>query len=228
MKKIKSTGLWAGLIVGVGLWSSCGYYTQKRPQKRYRQVVSEGQTFDAAIVPGYPFDGKAWDRLMKARVLWAYHLYELGIVRNIIFSGGGVHSPYVEARIMGLYALALGIPEAHIFYETQAQHSTENIYYSYKIAQQQGFKTIVLCTDPVQSILLKRFTTRRFETDIVHLPFIADTLKNYEQLNPTIDTGNMRISPFVPLNEKESRWQSIRGTMGGRLDWGGARKLPAL
>lgn len=228
MKKIRTTGWLAGLILGIGLWSSCGYYNRKRPQKLYQETIREGQTFDAAIVPGYPFNGIAWDRLMKARVLWAYSLYRKGIVRNVIFSGGAVHSPYVEAKIMGLYARALGIPEEHIFYETRAEHSTENIYYSYLIARQQGFKSLVLCTDPLQSILLKRFTVRRFESPIAHLPFITDTLKAYEHLDPQIDTAGMLVAPFTPLKERESRWASFRGTMGSGIDWGKGRRLPAL
>src|SRR5690606_35560944 len=97
---------------------------RKRPTKLYSQMVEDHKVYDAGIVPGVPFKNGQWDSIMKGRVLWADFLYKKGIVRNLIFSGGAVYSPYYEARIMGLYALQLGIPEAHIFYETQAEHST--------------------------------------------------------------------------------------------------------
>jgi len=51
-------------------------------------------------------------------VLWASFLYKQGVIRNIIFSGGAVYTPYYEAKVMGLYAQRLGIPKEHIFYET--------------------------------------------------------------------------------------------------------------
>ena len=104
--------------------SSCISY-KKRPARLFKTIIDKGLTFDAGIVPGYPFDGQKWDTIVKGRVLWAKYLYDKGIIRNIIFSGAAVYSPYYEAIIMGLYGEALGIPTNHIFYDTLAQHSTE-------------------------------------------------------------------------------------------------------
>ena len=227
MKQIYSWG-WKALLVGAISLASCSYYTRKRPIKLYNHTVQKQLTYDAAIVPGYPFDGRAWDSLVKARVLWAAHLYHKGIVRNIIFSGGAVHTPYVEAQVMGLYAQALGIPAEHIYYETRAEHSTENVYYSYLLAEKEGFKSLALCTDPIQSILLKRFTRRRFGTPIAHLPFVRSIVESANGANPVIDTTGLKVAPFTPLRERESRWQSIRGTMGRGIDWEGQGALPPL
>lgn len=216
------------LLVGAIGLASCSYYTRKRPQKLYRYTLEQKASYDAAIVPGYPFNGQAWDSLVKARVTWVCYLYREGIVRNIIFSGGAVHTPYVEALVMGRYAQALGVAPEHIFYETKAEHSTENVYYSYLLAKQQGFKSLVLCTDPIQSVLLQSFTRRRFGSPIAHLPFVSALIAQEKEQNPGIDTAGLKVENFVPLKERESRWQSIKGTMGRGISWKQERRLPPL
>lgn len=200
----------------------------KRPKKLFSKVVQEQQSYDVAIVPGYPYDGQNWDKLIRSRIIWAYSLYERGIIRNVIFSGAAVHTPYVEAEYMRRYAVALGIPEEHTFVEPQARHSTENIFYAYEMARSLGFKSIALVTDPLQSFLTNSFTFRRFRSPIQHLPFVMDTIRNYEHLNPRIDAEDLKLQDFTPLHEKESRWRSIRGTMGREIPWNGKRIRPEL
>src|SRR5690606_6081814 len=130
------------LLAVITLGSSCNHHIHKRPQKLLAKVEQKAKRYDEGIIPGYPFDGQKWDTLMKSRLLWAKVLYDKGIVRNFIVSGGAVHSPYVEAEYMKRYAVALGIPADHIFTETKAQHSVENIFYSYEMARVLGFKSI--------------------------------------------------------------------------------------
>src|SRR5690606_27328958 len=107
--------------------SGCGLM-KKRPMRLWTDVVESHETFDVLIVPGVPFENGTWSPVMRMRVLWSSFLYQRGIVRNIIYSGGAVYTPYVEAKIMGLYAQQLGVPPEHIFYDTLAEHSTENIF----------------------------------------------------------------------------------------------------
>lgn len=203
---------------------------KKRPTRLYNEVIQSAQTFDAGIVPGVPFYNNKWDSVMKGRILWANFLYKKGIVRNLIFSGSAVYSPYYEAKIMGLYAQQLGIPSEHIYYETQAEHSTENIYYSYELARENGFKNIALLTDPFQSSLTKRFTKRRFATKIQHIPFLVDTLKRLNIVDYTIDPASAFKPNFVPLQERTSWLKRIRGTMGAFIPWKNrkGRKMPPL
>lgn len=203
--------------------SSCISY-RKRPTRLYEEVLRTGRTFDAGIVPGVPFDGKHWDTVMKGRVLWAHHLYEAGIIRNLIFSGGAVYTPYTEAKIMGLYAQQLGVPSDHIFYETKAEHSTENIFYSYQIARQQGFKSIALVTDPFQSSLSRRFTRKRFGTEIYHLPFMVDTLRKLNHIDPAIDPSSALVTDFQSIKEREGWLKRLRGTFGAFIPWEGKKK----
>lgn len=216
------------LLAVITMGSACNYPIRKRPQKLLTKTIEQSVSYDVGIIPGYPFNGQQWDTLVRSRLLWAKFLYDKGIVRNFIVSGGAVHTPYVEAEYMKRYATAIGIPADHVFTETQAQHSVENIFYSYELARTLGFKSIVLCTDPLQSILTKRFTFRRFETYIHHLPIIYDSLQVYKDINPVIDTGDLQSATFIPLKSRKSRWQSFRGTLGGGIPWNGKKIRPAL
>lgn len=204
-------------IVTIALYS-CATYS-KRPARLYQEVIDKGQTFDAGIVPGFPFQNNKWDSLMKGRMLWACYLYKIGVVKNLIFSGGAVSSPYHEAKIMGLYAQAMGVPSNNIFYETRAEHSTENIYYSYELARSRGFKSIALLTDPLQSSVTRRFARRRFATPIQHLPFVVNTLKMLNQQDYLIDPSSAFKVNFIPLAERESRFKMLRGTLGAFIAW---------
>jgi uncharacterized SAM-binding protein YcdF (DUF218 family) len=186
--------------------------------------------FDAIIVPGVPFNGESWDSVMKARVLWSYILYKNGYTKNIIYSGSAVYTPYYEACIMGLYAQALGIPASHIFYDTSARHSTENVYYSYLIAKKLGFKTIALATDPFQSFMLHGFTRRRFGTPVYHLPFVVDSLAAYNSARPVIHPAPARAKNWTSIKEQQGFVERFKGTLGRSINWrkykGG--RVPAL
>lgn len=210
------------VILSSSLFSCISY--RKRPARLYREVVERKETFDAAIVPGVPFENNTWDTVMKGRLLWAALLYKQGIIRNIIFSGGAVYSPYYEARIMGLYAQQMGIPADHIFYETRAEHSTENIFYAYQLARTQGFKSIALVTDPFQSSLLKGFTRKRFGTKIVHIPFIIDSLEKHNHIEITIDPSTAYAEHFKSIKERQGFFKRFRGTLGAFIPWEDRKK----
>jgi len=204
----------AGLLCAPGCISM-----KKRPLRIWKEVNGRQATFDALIVPGVPFVNGRWSDTMRARVLWSCFLFKKGIVRNIIYSGGAVYSPYYESKIMGLYARQLGIPEAHIFYDTLAEHSTENVFYAYEIARKEGFKTIALGTDPMQSRLLRGFTRKRFGTPIQHLPFLIDSLAQYDTLHPQIDPQTACKPGFQSILERDGFWKRLRGTLGGNIPW---------
>jgi len=181
--------------------------------------VTQMIPFDAVIIPGVPYDGRGWDSVMKSRVLWSYILYKNGYARNIIYSGNAVYTPYYEANVMGLYGIALGIPASHIFYDTIAKHSTENVYYSYLLARKHGFKSLALATDPFQSFMLRGFTRKRFGTPIYHIPFMVDSLSAYSNANPVIDATSARAYNWESLKEKQSFSKRMRGTLGRSIDW---------
>lgn len=168
---------------------------------------------DVAIIPGIPFFNDWSENEMKARVLWSYYLYSEGYVKNIIYSGSAVYSPYIEARIMAKYGEALGIPPEHIFCETKALHSTENLIYGYRLAKKLGFNSVALASDPFQASLLSTFAWD-YHLKIDFIPFSDDILKNSNDRKITIDPSDAFVENFVPLPEKENLIKRIWGTMG--------------
>lgn len=218
------------LLVLIAILAGCTKMPQKGAKKRLVYAQENNKTFDAIVVPGIPYDGNSWDSLMKARVLWSYSLYKNGMAKNVIYSGAAVYSPYKEAEVMGKYAQELGIPKENIFYDTLAQHSTENVYFSYLLAKQLGFKTIALATDPFQAFMLRGFSKKRFGTPVYHLPFVIDTIKAYSHLRPEIDARDLEVKNFVPITEQLSFFKRFKGTMGKDIDFNQYpdRQVPSL
>ncbi len=200
------------------LASSACIYSPKTQKRLFKEI--ESQQFDAIIVPGVPFENNQWDRTMKGRVYWSKYLYDKGIAKNIIYSGAAVYSPYYEGKIMALYAEALGIPKEHIFSEIKAEHSTENIYYSYKLAKKLGFNRIALASDPFQTKLLRKCIRKKVVPSVPVIPFVVDTLKIIEptMTDPPIDYQQAFKKDFISLKQREGFWKRWRGTRGKNVD----------
>ena len=208
---------WPALLFVLLTAASCIY--SAKTQHRLFSLV-ETKQYDVIIVPGTPFENNRWDRVMKGRVYWAKYLYDKGIAKNIIFSGAAVHSPYYEAKIMAMYAEALGIPKEHIYTELKAERSTENIYYSCKLAKQLGFKSMALASDPFQTKLLRKYIRKKIDPAVVVIPFVVDTLKIIElgMTDPPIDYHQAFKQDFIPLEQREGFRKRWRGTRGKNLD----------
>lgn len=204
------------------LTSSC--YTIN-PGKYYVAAKKEAkvQQYDAIIVPGVPYLDEKMDIIMEARIKWAIKLYNEGITKNIIFSGAAVYSPYVESKTMALVAQANGVPLQHIYTDTLAEHSTENLYYSYILAKELGFSKVALATDPFQSAMLKSFRKKMMErlnlkekVDIIPIKF--KTLHGMK-LKQDIDPSPAFVEEFVPITERESSRVRFQGTRGKHINW---------
>ncbi len=174
--------------------------------------------YDAIIVPGVPYDGKHWSEAMRNRVQWSIYLYKKGIAKNIIYSGAAVYTEYEEARVMALYGEALGIPKEHIFLDPRAEHSTENVYYSYRVAKKHGFQKIALATDPFQLNGMRKFI-KKFELPVDLLPIIEDSLMKQDLTEPEIDPSSAKCANFVSIVNRQSKWQRLRGTFGQYICW---------
>ena len=136
-----------------------------------------------------------------------------------MYSGSAVYTPYKEGEVMALYAIALGIPKEHVLSETKAEHSTENIYYSYKKAKKLGYKKIALASDMFQTKMLKRFTRQKVSADVDLIPMVIDSMPNADSIpDPVIDLEQTRADNFVSITERESFWKRLRGTRGLNVD----------
>lgn len=174
--------------------------------------------YDAIIVPGVPFHWENWSETMKMRVCWSKYLYEKGYTKNIIYSGSAVYTEFGEASIMALYAEELGIPKEHIFKDQRAEHSTENVYYSYQVAKKNEFRHLALATDPFQAKSLKRFI-KKFEFPVKLLPIVFDSL-NYKSItDPKINPTSAKVKNFTSIKERESFIKRLKGTFGQNIQW---------
>jgi hypothetical protein len=187
-------------------------------KKLTSRAIKAHTTYDAIIVPGVPFKEPHWDMVMQMRVIWAVHLYKTGRTANIIMSGNSVYTPYKESQIMKAYAVKMGVPDEHVFTEELAEHSTENIWYGYKLAQAKGFKAIALASDPYQTRLLYTFA-RIHIRDLKFLPTVFDTLRTLSHAEPVIKHDSLKVQDFVALPDRESGSERFRGTMGKHINY---------
>src|SRR5688572_9423833 len=194
------------LLVAV-IFTHCTY--SHYAKKSYREAQKE-KPYDVIIVPGFPYEGDKSTDVMKMRMFWAKHLYDSGFTKNIIFSGSSVYTPYVESIAMKIMADSMGIPADHTFSETKAEHSTENVYYSWKMARGLGFNKIALASDPFQSGLLRSFI-RRYCPGMKAVPVIFDLLEIDELKLPKIDASSAYVENFVSIKERETFWQRFKG-----------------
>lgn len=202
------------------LWliASCSF--SAKTTRKYLNKAST-KSYDVIAVPGVPFKEERWDSTMKARVYWSKYLFDKGIAKNIMYSGSSVYTPYYEGEIMVLYAIAIGIPKEHVFAETKAEHSTENLYYCFLKGKKLGFNSIALATDPYQAKQLKRFARLKISEDAGIIPIVFDTLKSMRpiMIDPVIDYQQAYNKNFVSLKSRESSWKRLRGTMGKNIDY---------
>jgi uncharacterized SAM-binding protein YcdF (DUF218 family) len=196
---------------------ACSY--SEKASRRLLEAAANNP-YDLIIVPGVPFEKNKWGRTMKGRVYWSKYLYDRGIGKNIMYSGNAVYTPYFEGEIMALYAKAIGIPPEHIYTELKAEHSTENIYYSYQKAKKLGFDRIALASDPFQSKLLEGFVRKKINPEIGILPMVIDTLNmmDPDMIDPEIDFREAYDPDFVSLTKRENIWKRFQGTRGKNID----------
>lgn len=196
----------AGGIIYIALWKM-----KHDTDAAYNLYITQAP-YDAIIVPGIPYDSTQQNILFKVRMLWAKNLFDKGITKNIIFSGAAVHSAWIEGKVMKIMADSMGIPSANTFYEDKAEHGNENVYYSWKLAQRLGLKKIALATDQYQNSFLTSFLQKR-TPDIAQLPVSTDSFPVYDKKQlPLIDASKAHVNNFVPLKERESRWQRFRSS----------------
>jgi uncharacterized SAM-binding protein YcdF (DUF218 family) len=206
-----------GFLFTSYLLNSCAYSS-----KASRNLLEKSMTksYDVIVVPGVPFENGQWSLTMKGRILWSKYLVDKGIAKNVMYSGSAVYTPYNEAGIMALYAEKIGIPSANILTEKFAEHSTENIFYSYRKARKLGYESVALASDPFQTKMLKAFTRKNVSPDIGFIPIVYDTLRAMESgmTDPEIDYKSAFEKEFVPLPQRENFFERFRGTRGLDID----------
>jgi uncharacterized SAM-binding protein YcdF (DUF218 family) len=191
------------------------YNTFYKPAYLFSQAVKSGP-LDVIIVPGIASYGGKWNFVMKWRVNWSVYLYKAGLTKNIIYSGGAVYSPYTEAVIMSLYAEKLGVPKEHIFVEINAEHTTENLYYSWQLAKEKGFNKIAFATDPFQTYKIEPYI-KKFNLDVTLLPSVVSIMEGIAARETDIESFSAYKLNFKSINERETKEEQEFYSKGGRI-----------
>ncbi len=101
--------------------------------------------YDAALVLGCPAQPDGSPSLCeRCRVKSAVRLYHRGVVRQLVFSGGAAHSPYVEAEVMGDLAVKRGVPPADVLREGRALTTWQNVRFAKALLEDRGAKTTLI------------------------------------------------------------------------------------
>lgn len=208
-----------GVVVCCAAIQAC---TIRHPEKYFEKAYAN-KPYDAVIVPGTPYRTTGWDEATHARVVWAVYLHRIGVTRRIIMSGSAVYSPWVEAKVMREYAVALGVPRGDVLIEDRAEHSTENLFYGYRVAQHAGLTNVALASDGFQVKMLKSFNRRmkrRLGARIDLIPLVRDSVHHLFVLpSPVIDPSVAHVDTFVSIVDRQSWWYRLRGTLGKHVDW---------
>ncbi len=201
-----------GCLIGL---SSC-FFLGPSPKKRL-QKIADIKPVDVVIVPGLPLYQGQWDTLLKTRMLWSEFLIKRGYAKHVIYSGNAVYTPWMEGPSMALIAQKLGIDSTQILVDTMAEHSTENLHYSYLMAKAKGLKSIAVATDPFQCAMLHKFAKKNFEEEIYFLPVIYDSIKARTGIEVYIDTALTRKRNFRSLEERQGYKDRMKGTRGKQI-----------
>jgi len=103
--------------------------------------------------------------------------------------------------------------------EDKAEHSTENVYFSYKKSIESGYSKIAFASDPVQTKVLRKFIIKKVSPEIALIPIVYDFIGLIENKmkDPDIDHSKTFVKDFIPLRKREKFHQRFNGTLGGNI-----------
>lgn len=133
-----------------------------------RQNAQLGKV-DALIVLGCPtmLDGSPSPE-QRARVMEGVREFDRGVSQHIIMTGGAAHNRFVEAHAMAMLAEANGVPASAILQENRALDTIQNIYYSDKIMEANGWHTTEVISShyhlPRTVLILRHYPQLRWKT----------------------------------------------------------------
>ncbi len=112
------------------------------------RIVDTPQQADCIVVfaGGVGESGKAGGGYQE-RVKQATELYHQGYARHLVFSSGFVFA-FPEAEIMRALAVDNGVPASAIELETRAANTRENVVFSQRILNANGWKRVLLVSSP--------------------------------------------------------------------------------
>lgn len=168
-----------------------------------RQNAQLGKV-DTLIVLGCPTlpDGSPSPE-QRTRVMEGVHEFDRGVSRHIIMTGTAAHNRFVEAHAMAMLAEANGVPASAVIEEDQAHGTIQNIYYSDKILEANGWQTTEVISSPYHlprtALILRHYPRLRWKTKAAHWPAGYGPWKKLKlDWNEAVSCFHIRIDGFPP------------------------------
>jgi uncharacterized SAM-binding protein YcdF (DUF218 family) len=140
----------------------------------YGNTITSGK-YDCAIVLGAEVSGTIPSPVFKARIDHAIALYQAGIVRHLIFTGGvGSQAQIAESEAARNLALASGIPARSISTESVSRTTSENLTESQQIMRDLRLRTAIIVSDPLH---LRRSRDLAQDIGIIATPSATPTTR---------------------------------------------------
>ena len=120
----------------------------------------EVRAADAIVVLGAAQYNGEPSPVFKARLDQALYLYDEGLSRTLIVTGGKRKGDtFTEAATAEKYLLSRDVPEGAILSETKGRTTFESLKRVRRIAREEGIDSVLLVSDPLHSARLKMMAT---------------------------------------------------------------------
>lgn len=149
--------------------------------------VDEKKPSDVAVILGAGTANGEVSPVYRERIEQGIRLYEAGMVRYLILTGGkGEGSTVSDASAAKAYALSRGVPEDVILIEEKSTITEENLEQAKLIMDEKGLQTAIIVSDPLhmkRAMLMagdygidgcpSPTSTTMYKTFKTQLPFLA-------------------------------------------------------
>ncbi|MGN1443946.1 MAG: YdcF family protein [Acutalibacteraceae bacterium] len=112
--------------------------------------IDEARPADAAVVLGAAAPNGKVSPVYRERLNHAVSLYQSGLVRYILVTGGTADGNIVSDALTAKdYVVSQGVPESDILVEDQSTITEENLEYSKTILDERGLSSVLIVSDPL-------------------------------------------------------------------------------
>jgi uncharacterized SAM-binding protein YcdF (DUF218 family) len=122
--------------------------------KTFNSLVQEQEKLkkaDVIVVLGFgppvDKDGKPNIEIVN-RVTAGVDLYNQGLAKNIIMTGGNTYKDYYESSVMKDVAISMGVPKDSVIEEREARDTIGNARYTKVIMEKNGWKSCIIVSSP--------------------------------------------------------------------------------
>ncbi len=153
----------------------------------------------------------------RERVEMALALRDAGYAQRFITTGAAVHTPYVEAHTLRDLLLEAGVDSSDIFIDPLAEHTDENIYYSSRIMQAQGWQSALVVSEDPGHLMMTAVCDANCCVELGRL-----TLTEVPLAHGTMKVGHYALYPWsaavtaAECAEIEPLWKGMCVNLGSR------------